>query len=404
MSDLTLQQDLQGLKSLKNERNAAIDAASTRPLPKTFPVNELASKLHPESQFLKIKQVIEHSADERSFVLEPDTEKGTQHLAYFRAGQYISFRLKIGNSYVTRPYAIRSAPADALKDQYIITIKRVKNGFVTSFIFANWDVGTPIEASAPAGNLYFEPLRDQKNIVGLAGGSGITPFYSLASAIADGTEHVKLTILYGSRQHDHILLAPEFSKILSKTNDVKLINVLSDDDIDGFEHGFITAELIQKYAPKTPYSIFICGPEAMYEFMDKEVKKLNLPAGRIRHELSGNYGSPYHETDYPADSRDKVYQLTVKTRDHEQIISAQSNESILVAMERAGITAPSLCRSGECGVCRSRLISGKVFSPEIIDGRRVADSEYGYIHTCASFPISDVSIEVPVHDLADQFG
>ncbi len=48
-----------------------------------------------------------------------------------------------------------------------------------------------------------------------------------------------------------------------------------------------------------------------------------------------------------------------------------------------------------CGWCRSRLVSGEVFIPETTDGRRQADKHYGYIHPCASFALSDVSIEVP---------
>lgn len=56
---------------------------------------------------------------------------------------------------------------------------------------------------------------------------------------------------------------------------------------------------------------------------------------------------------------------------------------------------PSRCRSGECGWCHSRLISGKVYIPKALDGRRLADEKYGYIHPCCTFPISDIAIEVP---------
>ena len=64
-------------------------------------------------------------------------------------------------------------------------------------------------------------------------------------------------------------------------------------------------------------------------------------------------------------------------------------------LERAGITAPSRCRSGECSWCRSKLVSGEVFVPEKTDGRRRADIEFGYIHPCASFPMSDIVLDVP---------
>jgi len=72
----------------------------------------------------------------------------------------------------------------------------------------------------------------------------------------------------------------------------------------------------------------------------------------------------------------------------------KSEESVLVALERAGIKAPSKCRSGVCGYCRSRLIQGDVFIPEDTDGRRAQDKKSGYIHPCCSYPLSDMKIEI----------
>ena len=76
-------------------------------------------------------------------------------------------------------------------------------------------------------------------------------------------------------------------------------------------------------------------------------------------------------------------------------ITASADEPLLTSIERAGIVAPSRCRSGECSWCRSKLVSGKVFVPEKTDGRRRADIEFGYIHPCASFPMSDIVLDVP---------
>ena len=54
-----------------------------------------------------------------------------------------------------------------------------------------------------------------------------------------------------------------------------------------------------------------------------------------------------------------------------------------------------LLPQGECGWCHSKLVSGEVYTPKRVDGRREADFLYGYIHPCCSFPLSDLVIEVP---------
>ena len=76
-------------------------------------------------------------------------------------------------------------------------------------------------------------------------------------------------------------------------------------------------------------------------------------------------------------------------------IPARATEPILVALERANLASPSLCRSGECGFCRSLLLAGEVFIPPFGDHRRAADRKLGYLHPCASYPLSDLELETP---------
>ena len=387
--------DIEKFDNIVPNRRRIIDAAKADVPESEYNANRVAAALHPVVQHLVISEIVEHGENARSYILKAAPDTDTKSLAYFRAGQYLSIKLNIGESVLSRPYSIRSAPAEALEGSYTITIKRTDDGFATNFIFDNWRVGTAIEASAPLGEFVFEPIRDARHIVGLAGGSGITPFYSLAKAIADGTEDATLTLLYGSRKHDEILLRDELDTIAGSCSKVKVVHILSDDGrMKGYEQGFLTADIIRKYAPSDDFSVFICGPTVMYEFLEKEIAGLGLPKSRVRYELFGDYKNPEKDSDYPAEAVGKTFKLRVDIQGEKNIIPAKSGESLLVAMERAGIAAPSLCRSGECGFCRSRLVSGKFFIPGKKDYRRMADVEYGYIHPCCTFPTSDIHIRV----------
>ena len=376
-------------------RQAKIEAAPAKALPATdsYVPNQIAKALHPGTQYLKVAKIIEHSADVKTFWLEANADKGTKALAWFSAGQYLSISLEVGPVKMTRPYSLSSSPREALEGHYSLTIKRVEGGLASNFILDNWTVGTEVTASEPLGVFTYEPLRDAKTVIGIAGGSGITPFRSLAKAIADGDEDATLILLYGSRTMADAVFQEEFKALEGEK--FKLVNVLSHEEAEGCEKGFITAELIKKYAPEGDYSIFLCGPQAMYNFVDKEIETLGLRKKFIRHELFGEYFNPAKEADYPADVAPE-FKITVRIAGNEQTINAPADTSILRSLEAAGIAAPAHCRSGECGWCHSRLVSGDVYIPEDTDGRRMADKKFGWVHPCCSYPLSDVTLDVPV--------
>ena len=376
------------------KRQAIIEAAPAKALPATdsYVPNQIAKALHPGKQFVKVAEIVTHSADMKTYWLEADEAKGTKALAWFSAGQYLSISLEIGPMKLTRPYSLSSSPREALAGRYGLTVKRVEGGLASNYILDNWAVGTEVTVSEPLGVFTYEPLRDAKTVIGIAGGSGITPFRSLAKAIADGDEDAKLILLYGSRTMADAVFQDEFKALEGEK--FQLVNVLSHEEQEGCEHGFITAELIKKYAPEGDYSLFLCGPQAMYEFVDKEIEKLNIRKKFVRHELFGEYFNPAKEADYPADVAPE-FKITVRIAGSEQTVTAPADTSILRSLEAAGIAAPAHCRSGECGWCHSKLVSGEVYCPKSVDGRREADYIYGYIHPCCSFPLSDLVIEVP---------
>ena len=131
----------------------------------------------------------------------------------------------------------------------------------------------------------------------------------------------------------------------------------------------------------------------MYAFAEKELAKLGLEHKYIRRELLAAPSSPAGLAGYPGDAS-KEYSLTVKRFGKTDVVPMKASETVLVAIERAGIEAPSHCRGGECGWCRARMDSGKVFIPEELDARRKADVATGHIHPCCSYPLSDLVIEI----------
>ncbi len=359
----------------------------------------IAKALHPKRQYLRVTAVTERSADCKTYTLAPDPDRGTEKLAWFGAGKYLSVFETVAGMPVTRAYSISSAPKQSLEGIYELTVRRVEGGLMSAYIHDHWAVGTPVEVSAPAGNFEYQPLRDAPCVIALAGGSGITPFLSMASAIRDGDEDFSLTILYGSRDKENILFREELDAVAAATDKVKVVHVLSDEPEDtlpaGMCRGFLTADLIKEFAPADgPYSVFLCGSQAMYAFVDKEVEKLGLPKKYVRHELFGEFHDPASQNDYPANVPETVT-ITVTVQDETKTVVGRSSDSVMQILEKNGIAVPARCRSGECGYCHSHLLSGEVYVPKMLEFRRLADFEFGCIHPCCSFPLTDLVLNVP---------
>ena len=389
--------DLLAFKNLVSDRKKIIEKASSKPIGED-PIYQLVQDLHPKKQYLKISEIIDETKSTKTFKLIPDPNSETKKLAYFRAGQYLSLKVEVNGVSITRPYSLSSSPSDALNGFYKITIRKEEHGFLTNYIWENWKVGILVESSGPEGKLYYEPLRDKRHIVGIAGGTGINPFRSIAREITEGNLDAKLTLLYGSSDEEDILFYNEFKKMGEiYPNKIKTIFVLSCDDItlEGCEEGFITADRIKKYVDINQCSFFICGPQEMYKFIDKELEKLKIPLKRIRREVFGEIKDIIIYSDYPQEIAEKVFKINVQIGNLSKEIPGKATESILVAMERANLAPPSKCRSGECGFCRSVLLSGSIYVSPINDSRRSADKLLNYFHPCSSYPISDLEIEVP---------
>lgn len=370
--------------SLSEKRKKAVLSADGNV--KEHSANKLASALHPARQYMTVSRVIERGESCASYVLVPNKSKGTSSCAYFSAGQYLSVNVEIDGVKYNRPYTITSSPREALKGFYMITVKACEGGRVSNHILKAWQEGTEVEVSEPMGNFTYEPLRDERQILGIAGGSGITPFISLAKAISDGDEDCFLTLLYGCRTEKEILFKRELGNLASKCDKIKVIYVLSDERKAHYEHGLISAQMIKKYAPKTPYSVFVCGPDAQHHAIDEELRAFDLDKKYVRHEL--------HGTKYPLPEKPISICMDVLYQGERYSISGSSDRTILENLERGGIVSKSRCRSGECGFCRSRLLSGMVYIPEDQDKRRRADDPYGYIHPCCTYPLEDIEIEI----------
>lgn len=313
------------------------------------------------------------------------------HLPPFQAGQYINLLVEIDGVCTGRPYSISSPPNQIA--YYDITIRRVDNGFVSSYLLDQVKVGDILQSTGPAGQFYYNPLIHGKDLVFLAGGSGVTPFMSMIREVTDRMLDRKIHLLYGCRSPQEAIFHQELLELAAAYANFSYDLVISDpvSDYEGLT-GLIDADLIlSRIGSVEGKTFFICGPQEMYAFTIPELKKLGVPDRRIRRELFGLPRQIHNDPAWPKEvSSQSVF--TVKLSNGQEI-PARADESLLMAMERAGIVVENCCRSGECSLCRVKLVKGQIFQASTAKLRK-SDHQAGFVHSCAAYPISDLEIRL----------
>lgn len=362
------------------KRKKHFNQGSGESIPSSFPTNELAKFIHYAQKPFVIDQIIPHNKDLKTYVLKPADCKP---LPAFIPGAYV--RLKINNDqcFASAPFSIASSPLDAKNNNcYKFTIKRNPKGTFTNYLLDHMKVNDQLICSSPYGSFNINELRDHHNIVCLAGGSGITPFASMAKAIYEGSiSDVDLFIFYGVKTPSEAVWYDEIKEYAKQNSHIHIVLVAEHPTNEQMAKGFITKALVEQHV-KAPYTVFACGPNAMYGAITKEFKNLPMKDLRCEANVIGNRTI----------SNVKKVKIKVHQRDQIYEISANNSETILKALEKARINAPSRCMAGKCGFCHAKCISGKYTCA--VEHRRGADIKFNYIHPCCTYPDSDMEIVI----------
>ena len=373
--------DMLRFTKLVPNRRKALESGANTPLPQHYRVNEMAKALHPGRMEVEVTAVrpLTDRMTELTF-----RRTDAEAFPFFRAGQYVSLQGTVEGSVVSRPYSISSSPREALENKLTLGIEDA--GFFSVYLNRQAKVGDRFLMTEPAGEFHYETLRDHKQIVCVAGGSGITPFVSMAKSRKEGDEPYEMLLFYGARDAAHLAYKAELDALAAE-GAVTVIYVLSDETREGYEHGFVSAELMARYADLQKVTFFLCGPAAMYAFIQKELAPLGLPLKAVRKDATccgaRNVENP------------RTFTLTVHIRDKVCTVPAREDETLLVSMERAGVQAHNKCRAGGCGYCHSKWLGGDYLVADGRDGRRAVDRKFGFIHPCVTYPQADMEIDVP---------
>ena len=110
----------------------------------------------------------------------------------------------------------------------------------------------------------------------IAGGAGITPFFAILKRLNTENNIGGNKLIFANKTKADIIREDYLGTLLGSN----FINVLSDEQVSGYEHGFITEDIIKKQIEGHEY-FYLCGPPPMMSAVEQHLVALGIPEDRI---------------------------------------------------------------------------------------------------------------------------
>lgn len=333
----------------------------------------------------------------------------------FEAGQFITVRMRVDGKDYARCYSISSAPH--VRGYLEISVRR--QGVVSNALHATVRSGAQLSVKAPAGAFRY-PAGDDRPIVLLAGGIGITPLMSMLRHAVAVEPTRPVTLIYSARTPQDFAFKDELSTAANRHPQLSVyLAVSSGSTHPSVYSGRIDESLLRTTVPNLVHSIaFVCGPREMIEGLKTLLAALGVPSGQIRHEVfqaavAASAGLPREaapvpqsdEVMAPAGPRaaDVASSAVVRSRarsgGHRMVcartgrdVSIREGQTLLEAAEEGGVPIDSLCRAGVCGTCRVQVRDGEVCCES--NGLDADDERQGVVFACVTTAKGDCTVNL----------
>jgi len=318
---------------------------------------------------LTVVDVVEETADTRSFVLEipPDLEEKFT----YAAGQFCTFRAAIDEEPVVRCYSMSSSPD--VPEPFMTTVKRVAGGRMSNWMNDSLAPGDAIEVLRPSG--LFVLHDNEAPIVAFAGGSGITPVISIVKSALATTDR-RIALVYANRSADMVIFADDLERLRSTSNGRLSIHHHLDS-----ERGFLDAAQCAALAgDDADADFYLCGPPPYMDMIEAGLSTLRVAPDRVFIE---RFILP--EPTPAVDDGSVTESLVIRLERAETTLDYHPGDTVLEGARRGGLSPPFSCEQGNCATCMAHLEDGtatmrvnNALSPDEVDD--------GWVLTCQALP------------------
>lgn len=234
-----------------------------------------------------VAKKVEESAVITSFYLQ---RKDGAAIPEFKPGQYIALTLTIPNTthQHTRNYSLSDCNC---KDYLRISVKKeagTPDGIVSTYLHDQIEVGAVLSVGMPSGEFFLQ--EEDKPVVLIAGGVGITPLMSMYNYITRKTDR-KVTMIQCALNSElrafekEIEAGKEAGATAILLYDQPLETDVLGEDYD--QKGYLDLTTLASVSNLKESAIYFCGPKAFMANSLSLLNTLGVAEGDIHYEFFG---------------------------------------------------------------------------------------------------------------------
>lgn len=347
------------------------------------------------SQFYKltIKNIVKETSDAVSVLFDVPTN--LQEEFSFIAGQYVTLKTTINDEEVRRAYSLCSLPKS---NEFKVAIKAVENGKFSVYATTQLKAGDTLEVSKPEGKFILNP-EPNKNYIGFAAGSGITPVLSMIKSVLETEPTANFTLVYGNKSVTDTIFYSELNELKSTyPKRFNLHYIFSRESEENALFGRIdkanTNYFVKNTYKETVFNkAFLCGPEQMVNIVSETLLENGFLTENIHYELF----TASSDKENLSEIKDGNTQITILLDDEEISFSMEQTKTILAAALNNNLDPPYSCQGGVCSSCIAKVTEGKAIMTknDILTDEELED---GLILTCQAHPTT-ATIKIDFDDV-----
>jgi len=299
--------------------------------------------------------------------------KPNRHVQRCEPGQHLSVTVTINGIRHKRYYS----PTLLANGNLQITVKRVEDGLVSTWIHQALMPGQAVELGEPVGA--FHTLDGGKPLLLLAAGSGITPMYSLLTHFLASTSYqAPITLHYWAAKRDQLCFVEELKAWEQAHDHFQFIPYLTQETalLEGEQSGrFNTQQFIDGQVDLADAQVLVCGPFGFVQGTQ---------------ELQAQVASWHSETHQEPQAKDALGTRLVTLVKSGKAVAVPANKTLLEGLEEAGVEVPFGCRRGICNTCSCQRIEGA--TQHLVSGNTLSGD--GAVQLCVNQAVTDLHLNL----------